>query len=162
MKYIVGLVVIIILAVGGYYAYQNYSGMASSGDQNALQENVQAQDTVVGTGELAAPGSIVSILYVGMLADGTVFDSSEAHNNEPLPFQLGAPSIIVGLQIGVNGMREGGERRVVVPPSLAYGDQEIKDQSGTVVIPANSTLVFDVKLVSVEPAPVATSTPSTQ
>ena len=155
---IIGIVVILILAAGGYFVYQNYLG-APGQNSTPATDTVQAQDTVVGTGAQAAPGSIVSVLYTGMLQDGTVFDSSETHGNEPLVFQLGAPGIIAGFQIGVNGMNVGGERRMVVPSALGYGGEDIKDPaSGAVVIPANSTLVFDVKLVKVEAAP-ATPTP---
>ena len=67
----------------------------------------------------------------------------------PLEFTLGAEGIIPGFQIGVNGMKEGGERRIQIPPELGYGAQEIKDASGKVIIPSNTTLTFDIKLVSV-------------
>lgn len=160
---LVSLVVILLIAAGGYFVYQNYSGASSSGgNQNATTtpDVVQAQDITVGTGAQAAPNSVVSVLYVGRLADGTVFDSSEAHDNQPLTFQLGVPGIIAGFQVGVNGMREGGERRMSIPPSLGYGGEDIKDPtSGKIVVPANSTLVFDVKLIKAEKAP-ATTTPA--
>jgi FKBP-type peptidyl-prolyl cis-trans isomerase len=162
VKYILGLIVIILIAAGGYWAYQNY-GTMNTGAQNQQTDTVQAQDVTVGTGTTAEPGSVVSILYVGRLSDGTIFDSSEAHGNQPLIFQLGAPGIIAGFQIGVNGMKEGGERRMVVPSALGYGGEDVKDPTtGAVIIPANSTLVFDVKLVKVEPAPAGTSTPAAQ
>ena len=92
-------------------------------------------------------------MYEGRLEIGTVFDSSTAHNNQPLVFVLGAQGIIPGFQIGVNGMREGGERTFTIPSSLGYGATDVKDASGNVVIPANSTLVFSVKLVEVSDAP---------
>jgi len=158
------VVVIILVAAGGYYAYTNYS---SSGDAVAPAEQagevVQAQDVTVGTGAEASPSSVVSVLYVGKLADGTIFDSSEAHGNEPLTFQLGTPGIIAGFQIGINGMKEGGERVMAVPPSFGYGSEDVKDADGKVIIPANSALVFEVKLLKVESAPAAdTSTPSAE
>lgn len=157
---LVSLIVIVLIGVGGYFVYQNYMGTSPGDAQNAATDTVQAQDITVGTGTQSTPGSIVSVLYVGRLADGTVFDSSEAHDNQPLIFQLGAPGIIAGFQIGVNGMREGGERRMSVPSSLGYGGEDVKDPSGAIVVSANSTLVFDVKLLKVEAAP-ATTTPST-
>lgn len=153
---LVVLVVIVLVAAGGYFFYQNYSVANMSGDASnnaATSDVVQAQDVTVGTGALAGPGSVVSILYVGRLADGTVFDSSEAHDNQPLVFQLGTPGIIPGFQIGVNGMREGGERRMVIPSSLGYGGQDVKNPDGAVIVPANSTLTFDVKLLTVTAAP---------
>ncbi|MBI4088411.1 FKBP-type peptidyl-prolyl cis-trans isomerase [Candidatus Kaiserbacteria bacterium] len=132
----------------------NSSGGAPQTDQAApsTTDQVQGQDVKVGTGAEAVPGSVVSVLYTGKLADGTVFDSSAAHDNQPLTFTLGAQGLIPGFQIGVNGMKEGGERTLVIPPALAYGSQDVKDPAGNVIIPANSTLTFDVQLVKVEAA----------
>lgn len=163
------LVLIILLVIGGYFAW----GWIAPGDTVTEQtpENgapadnlpqVQGQDVTVGTGAEATPGSIVSILYVGTLEDGTVFDSSANNNNEPLIFQLGAEGIIPGFQIGVNGMKEGGERRIAIPPALGYGAEGVKDASGTQIIPGNANLVFDVRLVKVDPAPTTPEEGSAQ
>lgn len=162
---IVGVIVLAVVLVGGYllYASMNESGSAPQGaGQQATQTTasstqVQAQEVAIGTGAQAKPGDTVSVLYVGQLQDGTVFDSSAAHNNQPLTFVLGTQGLIPGFQIGVNGMREGGERLMAVPPALGYGAQDIKDANGKIIIPANSTLVFDVKLVKVQ---ASTSTSS--
>ena len=159
---IIAIVVIIIIAGGGYYLYQNSSRTAqpaTQGQQAATStpDVVQAQDVTVGTGITATPGSVVSVLYVGKLPDGTIFDSSEAHGNQPLTFTLGEQGLIPGFQIGVNGMREGGERLMAIPPSFGYGAQDVKDASGKVIIPANSTIVFDVKLVKVTAATTTTT-----
>lgn len=151
--------IIIVLGVGAYVISKKQSAMVPAGTATTTTETtgptVQAQDVSVGTGAQATPGTIVSVLYVGKLPDGTVFDSSEAHGNEPLKFQLGTEGLIPGFQIGVNGMKEGGERLLAVPPELGYGNQDVKDEKGNVIIPANSTIVFDVKLVKVEQAPAA-------
>ncbi|MDO8514490.1 MAG: FKBP-type peptidyl-prolyl cis-trans isomerase [bacterium] len=127
-------------------------------------DQVQGQDVKVGTGREAKPGDTVSVLYVGKFSDGTVFDSSAAHNNEPLKFTLGAGGLIAGFQIGVNGMKEGGQRVLSIPPSFGYGAQDVKDASGKVIIPANSTLIFEIQLEKVEDTPAAadTTTPKTQ
>jgi len=157
---IIVVVIIVILGVGYFVA----KGMGGAPAQTATQtasstaDQVQGQDVKVGTGTQATPGSQVSVLYVGKLSDGTVFDSSAAHGNQPLTFTLGAQGLIAGFQIGVNGMKVGGERLLAIPPSLGYGAQDIKDSAGKVIIPANSTLVFDVQLVSVAPG---TTTPAT-
>jgi FKBP-type peptidyl-prolyl cis-trans isomerase len=166
MGKIISVIVVIILIAGGAYWYMNMSAPAPADTTNTQEQTpptpqVAGQDAVVGTGKEAAPGSSVAVLYVGMLQDGTVFDSSANNNNEPLTFTLGAPGIIPGFQIGVNGMKEGGERRIQIPPELGYGTQEIKDAEGKVIIPANSTLVFDIKLVTVG-APAASSTAPTE
>ncbi|MEK7480246.1 MAG: FKBP-type peptidyl-prolyl cis-trans isomerase [Patescibacteria group bacterium] len=161
---LVGVVVIIIVAIGGYFAYKNYAGTGAPAATNtgtpATGEQVQAQDVTVGTGAEATPGSVVSVLYVGKFSDGTVFDSSAAHGNEPLVFTLGAQGLIPGFQIGVNGMKVGGERVMAVPPSLGYGSADVKDPAGKVVIPANSTLIFNVKLVKVEAAGTTAPAPA--
>ncbi len=156
---IIGVIVLIIIAFGAFALIKNTSPAAATpaaantaGTQQqatASTTQVQAQEVTVGTGAAAVPGSNVSVLYVGKLQDGTVFDSSAAHGNQPLSFTLGAQGLIAGFQIGVNGMKEGGERLIAIPPALGYGTQDVKDQSGKVIIPANSTIVFDVKLVKV-------------
>ena len=160
---IIGIVIVLIIIVGAFLLINKSSVPQPAATQDQAQAGaaatqVQAQEVSVGSGAQASPGSLVSVLYVGKLPDGTVFDSSQAHGNQPLPFTLGAPGLIAGFQIGVNGMKEGGERLIAVPPSLGYGSQDVKDASGKVVIPANSTLVFDIKLVKVSAA-AASSTP---
>jgi FKBP-type peptidyl-prolyl cis-trans isomerase len=162
MKYVIGAVVIVALAIGGYFIYASMNtastatGEAAQQNEQAAGDQVQAQEVTIGTGAQAVPGSEVSVLYVGQLTDGTVFDSSAAHGNEPLTFILGNEGMIPGFQIGVNGMREGGERLIAIPPSLAYGAQDVKDASGKIIIPANSTIIFNVRLVSVK-APATTT-----
>jgi len=161
------IVVIVIVALGGYFVYTNYSSPASNAENNPTNttaDQVQVQDVTVGDGAEATPGMVVSVLYVGQMEDGTVFDSSEAHNNEPLVFTLGQPGLIPGFQIGINGMKVGGERVILVPPSLAYGAEGIKDTDGKVIIPGNVNTVFNVKLLAVQAAPPAdaSTTESTQ
>lgn len=156
------IVVILVVIIGGYATIKFMGGDNTTpvtGDQNATTtaagtDQVQAQEVTVGTGAEATPGSQVSVLYVGKLTDGTVFDSSAAHNNEPLVFVLGSQDMIPGFQIGVNGMKVGGQRVMAVPPTLAYGDQPVTNpETGQVLIPANSTIIFEVQLVDVQPAP---------
>lgn len=156
--------VVIIIIIGGGILFWQFGMNGStetppttdSAQQATTTQQVAGQDVTVGTGKEAKPGSIVSVLYVGRLEDGTVFDSSEANGNQPVRFQLGAEGLIPGFQIGVNGMKEGGERRIAIPPEFAYGTQDVKDAAGKTIIPANSTIVFDVRLVKVEDA---TTTP---
>lgn len=161
---VIGIIVIIIVLVGGYFVAKSMGGapaQPATTQQTAsstASTQVQGQDVKVGTGTEATPGSQVSVLYVGKLSDGTVFDSSAAHGNTPLTFTLGAQGLIAGFQIGINGMKVGGERLLAIPASLGYGTQDVKDSTGKVIIPANSTLVFDVQLVSVTPG---TTTPAT-
>lgn len=156
------VVVIIVVGLGAYFIFNRSTAAPAPQEQqtqpaSTTAQQVQGQDVTIGTGATAAPGTVVSVLYVGKLADGTVFDSSAAHGNQPLVFTLGQQGLIAGFQIGVNGMKEGGERLIAIPASLGYGTQEVKDPvTGKVVVPANSTLLFDVKLVKVQ---AATPTP---
>lgn len=161
---IIWIVAIIVVLVGGYFIFKNMNGGQAAATQTqtaTTTPQVQGQDVKVGTGATATPNSVVSVLYVGYLgtiSTSTIFDSSAAHGNAPLIFTLGAQGIIAGFQIGVNGMKVGGERMLAIPPTLGYGTQDIKNADGKVVIPANSTLIFDVQLVKVE---AATTTPTT-
>ena len=85
----------------------------------------------------------VSILYAGRLADGTEFDSSAKHGNEPIELVLGKHMVIQGWEDGLQGMQVGEKRQFVIPPDLAYGSN-----SPSALIPPNSTLYFEVELVS--------------
>jgi FKBP-type peptidyl-prolyl cis-trans isomerase FkpA len=100
------------------------------------------QDLVVGTGATAAAGDTVTVNYVGTLTNGTKFDSSY-DRGQTYTFLLGAGRVIAGWDQGVPGMKVGGKRRLTIPPSLGYGNQP----NGS--IPANSTLIFDVELLSI-------------
>jgi FKBP-type peptidyl-prolyl cis-trans isomerase FkpA len=106
-------------------------------------------DLRMGTGAEAMTGRSVTVNYTGWLYSanspdnkGSQFDSSVGR--QPFPFVLGAGAVISGWDRGVVGMRVGGLRRLVIPPELGYGNQA----NGP--IPANSTLVFEVELLSVQ------------
>lgn len=108
-------------------------------------DQLQMTDETVGTGAIAAVGDSVTVNYVGSLTDGTVFDASAKHGTTGFTFNLGAGQVIRGWDEGIVGMKEGGKRLLVIPAALAYGDQAIGN-----VIPANSTLVFEVELLKVQ------------
>lgn len=96
-----------------------------------------------GFGDLPAKGNTVSVIYKGMLLDGTVFDQS-ALSGGPLKFKIGTGEIIEGWDKVVSTMRKGEKRLVVIPPELAYGASGI---SG--VIPADAYLVFEMELTAI-------------
>jgi FKBP-type peptidyl-prolyl cis-trans isomerase FkpA len=100
------------------------------------------EDLVVGTGATAVAGDTVTVNYVGTLTNGTKFDSSY-DRGQTFSFRVGAGSVIAGWDQGVPGMKVGGKRRLTIPPSLGYGNQAAGP------IPANSTLVFEIDLVSI-------------
>ena len=117
---------------------------AQNAAQQTIMQNLKITDVAVGTGTEAKNGDTVSVLYTGSLDDGTVFDASSKHGNQPFSFALGARQVIQGWDIGVAGMKVGGKRELVIPPELGYGAQGFPP-----VIPPNATLHFTVELLSV-------------
>lgn len=115
--------------------------------EGELPTELTGQDIAVGTGDEAVPGSSVTVQYQGMLADGTVFDASARHpeTQNGFTFNLGAGQVIPGWDMGVAGMKEGGQRRLIIPADMAYGAQGVPG-----VIPPNSTLIFDIQLLDVK------------
>ncbi len=105
---------------------------------------LEIEDLQVGEGIEAANGDQVTVHYTGWLLDGTKFDSS-LDRGKPFTFELGARQVIQGWDSGVRGMQVGGIRKLTIPPELAYGDRVV----GGGLIPANSTLVFEVKLLEI-------------
>jgi peptidylprolyl isomerase len=102
-------------------------------------------DYVVGEGESPVKGKEVTVHYTGWLEDGTKFDSS-VDRGQPFSFTLGIGRVIKGWDEGVATMKVGGKRQLIIPPELGYGDREV----GGGLIPANSTLIFDVELLDVQ------------
>lgn len=107
------------------------------------------QDLATGSGTVADSGYTVSTYYAGWLTDGRQFDSNR-NSGQPLSFILSGGQVIKGWDEGLRGMRVGGRRRLVVPPSLGYGGRT----NGR--IPAGSVLVFEVDLVNAT-APATTT-----
>ncbi len=174
-------VVLAIVVVSVFFFFPNYvPGMSAQSVQSPITQmqtnptdqsapanaqgqatSLSIQDVQVGTGAEAKPGDIVQVQYIGKLTDGTIFDQSSAHK-DVMPgcpkagmfcFTLGGGQVIPGWDQGLVGMKVGGERTLVIPPSLGYGARQMGP------IPANSTLLFDVKLLGI--AKSASSTPQT-
>jgi FKBP-type peptidyl-prolyl cis-trans isomerase FkpA len=100
------------------------------------------EDVREGTGEVAEAGRTAVVHYIGWLPDGTQFDSSH-DRGEPFEVVVGEGRVIRGWDEGLPGMREGGQRRLVIPYGMAYGP------GGMGPIPPRATLVFDVELLEV-------------
>ena len=118
---------------------------ATAAKEVTTPSGLKYQDLVVGNGAMAEEGTPAEVNYTGWLTDGTKFDSSLDPGRTPFTFTIGAGMVIRGWDEGVKGMRVGGKRKLTIPADLAYGEQ-----GRPPVIPANSTLVFEVELVGVK------------
>ncbi len=149
----------LIVLLGVFVAVLLVSGMAACGggddetpsaditpDQNegiTTDSGLQYIEILAGTGPIVQAGDSVEVHYTGTLEDGTKFDSS-LDRGEPLPFTVGMGQMIAGFDEGVALMKEGGKAELIIPPEIGYGAQD----KGT--IPPNSTLIFEVELLSIE------------
>ncbi|PIR96879.1 MAG: peptidylprolyl isomerase [Candidatus Doudnabacteria bacterium CG10_big_fil_rev_8_21_14_0_10_41_10] len=106
-------------------------------------EGVRVEVFQEGEGDEAVAGKTVVVHYVGLLPDGTIFDTSL--EREPFSFTLGTQQVISGWDIGVAGMKIGEIRRLTIPSEFGYGEAG----SGE-VIPPNSVLIFEVQLLAVQ------------
>ncbi len=160
-RVIIGVIIALAVVVIGIFIYRDYKARSTSSasgsypigtldttpptpSANAVTtaSGLVYEDLQVGDGPTAATGNTVTVNYIGWLADGTSFDSNL---NSQFSFTLGSGQVIPGWDEGVQGMKVNGTRLLVIPPELAYG----ATGSGS-VIPPNSTLTFEVQLVSIK------------
>ncbi len=114
-----------------------------------------SRDRTIGTGDAVASGQAIAVQYTGWIYDpskpdgkGAKFDSSRDRPPAPFSFMLGAGRVIKGWDQGVVGMKQTGQRTLIIPPQMAYGDRSVGP------IAANSTLIFDIELIGIlSPAP---------
>lgn len=131
-------ILIIIIAL-----FTAYSFLYSQSDTVTTESGLKYIIVKEGKGKKAEVGKAVEVHYTGWLTDGKKFDSSR-DRGEPIEFTLGEGQVIKGWDEGIALMRVGGKMRLIIPPELAYGSRAVGD-----IIPANSTLIFDVELMSV-------------
>lgn len=142
-------VVIAVVLVGVLMGGGLVSGLFTSSDKNQnnkMQQEgsqIQSNDILVGTGDVAISGKEVTVHYTGVFSDGKKFDSS-IDRGVPFTFKLGSGMVIKGWDIGVEGMKVGGKRILVIPPQLGYGEKDYGP------IPGNSTLIFEIELLGVK------------
>jgi FKBP-type peptidyl-prolyl cis-trans isomerase len=113
------------------------------GREVTTSSGLQYIDLIVGTGAIAQVGQTVSVHYSGWLENGKPFDSS-VDRGQPFSFPLGAGRVIKGWDEGVQGMKVGGKRKLIIPSHLGYGGR-----GAGAVIPPNATLIFEVELLGV-------------
>lgn len=134
-----------ILIIAGLVYYFGFSKKEiPAGVVNAPKEELTKEVLRPGSGRAAQAGDTVVVHYTGTLLDGTKFDSS-LDGGEPFSFVLGSGKVIQGWEQGIVGMQVGEKRKLIIPPGLAYGDNAVGG-----VIPANSTLVFEVELLEIK------------
>jgi FKBP-type peptidyl-prolyl cis-trans isomerase len=145
------LPIAVLVAAGFYLVATTFPTKESKKIDPAALAALVKTDIKPGTGEVATTGKMVTVHYTGWLYDeaapnhqGMKFDSSR-DRNQPFPFPLGAGQVIPGWELGVEGMKVGGKRLLIIPPALAYG---AKGAGG--VIPPNAQLVFEVELLGVQ------------
>lgn len=110
-------------------------------EQYKSSKNLLTGDIKKGDGAKAEAGKAVAVAYTGYLTNGQIFDKTK---DKALTFVVGKHTVIAGFEQGVFGMQVGGKRRLIVPPSLGYGNQAMGQ------IPPNSVLVFEVELLAVQ------------
>ena len=128
------------LEKGDAFLKENASKEGVKTTASGLQYKVKTE----GTGASPKATDIVTVEYEGRLTDGTVFDSTKNHNNQPMDAPVVDGAFIQGWVEGLQLMKEGGEYTLYIPAKLAYGE---RGQGG---IPANSVLVFDIKVNKVQ------------
>jgi FKBP-type peptidyl-prolyl cis-trans isomerase len=111
------------------------------GDEVTTSSGLQYIDLTIGAGATAQAGQNVSVHYTGWLENGKKFDSS-VDRGQPFSFPLGAGRVIKGWDEGVQGMKVGGKRKLIIPSNLGYG---ARGAGGA--IPPNATLIFEVELL---------------
>ncbi len=115
-----------------------------SKDSEKMNGELVIEDLKVGEGAEAVKHDIVTVNYTGWLTNGTKFDSSLNPGRSPFRFTVGAGQVIQGWDQGIPGMKVGGKRKLTIPPSMGYGNQNMG------AIPPNSTLIFEVDLLGIE------------
>jgi peptidylprolyl isomerase len=104
---------------------------------------LQITDIEIGTGKEVVKGALLIVQYNGFLDDGTKFDSSY-ERGRPFQFVFGTGRVIKGWDLGLQGMRVGGKRKLFIPSHLAYGERQVGD-----LITPHSNLHFEVELIEV-------------
>lgn len=117
--------------------------LGEAGINDGRIERLVIDDVTLGTGPAVEEGDDVTVHYQGSLTNGVLFDSSYERGT-PFTFTVGAGRVIQGWEQGLLGMQVGGQRVLVIPPELGYGN------AGGGPIPPNSTLVFTVELLAIE------------
>jgi FKBP-type peptidyl-prolyl cis-trans isomerase len=125
-----------------------FSQASVSGDTITTTTGLRYVEGAVGEARVVEWCQTVAIHYDGFLPDGTLFDSSR-QEGAPLVFTPGVGALIDGIEQGVIGVHRRGTRRLIIPPELGFGATPRRGEDGQVIIPANSTVVYDIEVVEI-------------
>jgi peptidylprolyl isomerase len=139
---VVAAVILVILTT--LMAAPRKDGSPGDGKEITTASGLKYVELKIGEGKEAKEGSTVSVHYTGTLEDGTKFDSS-LDKGKPYPVTIGRSSVIQGWHEGLQGMKAGGKRKLIIPPKLAYGAEGRPPQ-----IPGNATLIFELEVLDVK------------
>jgi FKBP-type peptidyl-prolyl cis-trans isomerase FkpA len=106
-----------------------------------------------GTGASPKDGDLVVINYIGYLSSGMIFDNTTAKGRKPLAFIYGKKQMVPGVERGIESMKVGGKRRLIVPSDLAFGERGVCLEGQGCLVPPNETLTYDIELMRVSVAP---------
>lgn len=137
------IVLVLLMLIGCQPSLRTYPGEQTTMEKKSLPSGLSYIEMKEGTGDQARSGQEVTVHYTGYLTNGKKFDSS-VDRGKPFSFTLGTGQVIKGWDQGVEGMKVGGKRKLMIPPDLGYGS---RGAGG--VIPPNAELVFDVELLNV-------------
>ena len=118
--------------------------VSCSKEKQTMSNGLVIEDLKIGDGQEVEKFNIVTVNYTGLLENGTKFDSSLNPGRTPFRFTVGAGQVIKGWDEGLMGMKIGGKRKLTIPPELGYGSRDNDP------IPANSTLIFEIDLLTIE------------
>ena len=145
MNKIILITVLLLIAAGLVYYFGFYQKKESAPlpeEQNQMTDLLKIETLQEGSGQAITNGQTAVVHYTGTLLNGTKFDSSVG--SEPFSFKLGEGRVIAGWEQGILGMKVGEKRKLTIAPELGYGSHAVGN-----VIPANSTLVFEVELLEI-------------
>ena len=135
----------------------DFTQASVSGDTITTTTGLRYIEGAAGVGNALPWCRSLAVHYTGYLLDGTKFDSSR-DIGRPLVFTPGLGALIDGFEQGVIGMRTCGTRRLIIPPNLGFGAEPLRNQAGEIIVPGNSTVVYDVEMLEIGGEPIVPCT----
>ena len=144
-KNVLYIIAVLAIALFGYVAY---AVIQNNKTKTMEDTNATTTNQVMGESRAAQAGDVIVINYSGKFVNGTEFDSSYKRG-QPFVFQIGIGQVIPGWDEGLIGAKKGDVKTLTISPEKGYCSEDVKDPTGKVIIPKNSTLIFDVEVIEV-------------